>query len=581
MENFKPTVDAALNRLVTSEPRVPGVVAMATDRQRNIYEGAAGKRRLDRDADMTTDTVFAIFSTTKAITGTAALQLVEEGKLDLDAPAKNYAPDIGKLEVIEGFTESGEPKLRPPKRDVTTRMLLTHSAGMGYDFFNEKYNRLAQEKGQPSVITSSKKALMTPLLFDPGDRWEYGSNIDWCGQVIEGITGKRLGEVFKTRIFEPLGMRDSTFELTDALRQRTAGMHARNADGSLAPMDFELPSQPEVHMGGHGLYSTVGDYMRFIRMWLNDGAGEHGRVLKAETVQMAEKNHLGDKKVTMLPGVIPSLSNDAEFFPGLSKSWALTFMVNDEEAPTGRPAGALGWAGLANLFYWIDRKNGFGGFWATQILPFGRSRVVRRVYRVRNRAVQQLAAAEGGLKIRDSSTAALSGGRLRSVRPLAFDRIRVAVGDDPLTSTPVKLIGDLVPGPNAALSERIFRAAVLWSRVNIKSPGWSNFAVRAFSPLAGSSGVRDALDCQSPRSGAGRGRANVASRSFARTSAPFRREEGVQSGGVRRLHRPGRRRAHQFLPRSGRAVRRPRDHDDRGPRRPRRAPSSAAGVRRT
>ena len=370
MEDLKATTDTILNRVVTSNPRVPGVVAMVTDRQRNIYEGAAGKRRLDRDADMTTDTVFAIFSTTKAITGTAALQLVEEGKLDLDAPAKNYAPDIGKLQVIEGFSETGEPRLRAPKRDVTTRMLMLHTAGMGYDFFNETYNRLAQEKGQPSVITASKKALMTPLLFDPGDKWEYGSNMDWCGQVVEGIAGKRLGEVFKTRIFEPLGMRDTTFELTDALRQRAAGMHARNADGSLTPMDFELPSQPEVHMGGHGLYSTVGDYMRFIRMWLNDGAGEHGRVLKAETVRMAERNHLGDKKVTMLPGVIPSLSNDAEFFPGLSKSWALTFMVNDEQAPTGRPAGALGWAGLANLFFWIDRKNGFGGFWATQILPF-------------------------------------------------------------------------------------------------------------------------------------------------------------------------------------------------------------------
>ena len=325
MEDLKATTDTILNRVVTSNPRVPGVVAMVTDRQRNIYEGAAGKRRLDRDADMTTDTVFAIFSTTKAITGTAALQLVEEGKLDLDAPAKNYAPDIGKLQVIEGFSETGEPRLRAPKRDVTTRMLMLHTAGMGYDFFNATYNRLAQEKGQPSVITASKKALMTPLLFDPGDKWEYGSNMDWCGQVVEGIAGKRLGEVFKTRIFEPLGMRDTTFELTDALRQRVAGMHARNADGSLTPMDFELPSQPEVHMGGHGLYSTVGDYMRFIRMWLNDGAGEHGRVLKAETVRMAERNHLGDKKVTMLPGVIPSLSNDAEFFPGLSKSWALDF----------------------------------------------------------------------------------------------------------------------------------------------------------------------------------------------------------------------------------------------------------------
>ena len=371
MEDFRKAADGVLNGVVTSSPRVPGVVAMATDRERNIYEGAAGKRRLDRDADMTTDTVFAIFSTTKPITGTAALQLVEEGKLDLDAPAKTYAPDIGKLQVIESFDTSGEPRLRAPKRDITTRMLLTHTAGMGYDFFNEKYNRLAQEKGQPSIITASKSALMTPLLFDPGERWEYGSNIDWCGQVIEGITGKRLGEVFKTRIFEPLGMRDTTFTLTDALRSRLADVHARNGDGSLAPMGFELPSPPELDMGGHGLYSAVGDYMRFIRMWLNDGAGERGRVLKAETVRMAEKNQLGDLKVTMLPGVIPSLSNDAEFFPGLSKSWALSFMVNDEEAPTGRPAGALGWAGLANLFYWIDRKNGFGGFWATQILPFG------------------------------------------------------------------------------------------------------------------------------------------------------------------------------------------------------------------
>ena len=368
---FTLAADAVLKGVVTSDPRVPGVVAMATDRKRNIYEGALGKRRLDQDADMTTDSVFAIFSTTKAITGTAVLQLVEDGKLDLDAPAKNYAPDIGTLQVIEGFDDSGNPKLRPPKRDITTRMLMLHTAGFGYDFFNEHYNRLANEKGQPSVITASKKALMTPLLFDPGERWEYGSNIDWCGQIIEGITGKRLGDICKERIFAPLGMNETSFTLTPAMRERLAGMHQRNADGSLTPLDFELPADPELHMGGHGLYATVGDYMRFIRMWLNDGNGENGRVLKAETVKMAVMNGLGDKKIKMLPGVIPSLSNDAEFFPGLSKSWAFTFMVNDDEAPTGRPAGALGWAGLANLFYWIDRQNGFGGFWATQILPFG------------------------------------------------------------------------------------------------------------------------------------------------------------------------------------------------------------------
>jgi methyl acetate hydrolase len=369
--NFSAAADAVLDGVVTSAPRVPGVVAMVTDRHRNIYEGAAGKRRLDEPADMTTDSIFAIFSTTKAITGTAVLQLVEEGKLDLDAPARRYAPEIGKLQVIEGFAANGEPILRAPKWDITTRMLMVHTSGLSYDFINHTYNRLAQERGQPSVITASKACLMTPLLFDPGERWEYGTNLDWCGQIVEAITGSRLGDVFKTRIFEPLGMHDTTFELTDAMRKKLAGIHARNADGSLTPMDFELPAEPEVHMGGHGLYGTIGDYMRFIRMWLNDGMGEHGRALKAETVRMAEKNHLGESKVTPITGVIPSLCNDAEFFPGQSKSWALTFMINDEEAPTGRPAGALGWAGLANLFYWIDRRNGFGGFWATQILPFG------------------------------------------------------------------------------------------------------------------------------------------------------------------------------------------------------------------
>ena len=370
MDNFKAAADAILKRIVASNPRVPGVVAMATDRRGNFYEGAAGQRAMG-GADMTTDSVFAIFSTTKAITGMAVLQAVEEGKLDLDAPAKNYAPDIGKLQVIEGFDGAGKPRLRAPRRDITTRMLMLHTAGFAYEFSNETYYRLAQEHGQPGVITGSKVSIMTPLLFDPGERWEYGSNIDWCGQVVESVRGKRLGEVCQERIFEPLGMKDTGFALSASMRARLADVHARGADGSLAPMDFMLPQEPEIHMGGHGLYATVGDYMRFIRAWLNDGAGENGRVLKAETVRMAVKNGLGDKKIKMLPGVDRALLNDAEFFPGLSKSWALTFMVNDVEAPTGRPAGAIGWAGLGNLFYWIDRQNGVGGYWATQILPFG------------------------------------------------------------------------------------------------------------------------------------------------------------------------------------------------------------------
>ena len=372
VQSIKTAADAVLSKAVNSTPGVPGVVAVATDRNANIYEGAFGVRQAGANVAMTADSVFAIFSTTKAITGTACLQLVEDGKLDLDAPAKTYAPEIGKLEVIDGFDDAGKPKLRAPKRDITTRMLLLHTAGFGYDFFNETYNRLAQDHKQPSVVTASHASIRTPLLFDPGERWEYGSNMDWAGQVVEGIAGKRLGEVMKERIFKPLGMEDTAFSMNESMRKRMVTMHQRDEKGQLTPLpDFTLPPEPEVHMGGHGLYSTVLDYAKFIRMWLNDGKGAGGRVLRQETVEMAAKNGLpGNMKIKGLPGVIPSLSNYAEFFPGMPKSWALTFMINDHDAPTGRPAGALAWAGLANLYFWIDRKNGVGGFWATQILPF-------------------------------------------------------------------------------------------------------------------------------------------------------------------------------------------------------------------
>lgn len=371
-QDLAAALDSVLAGVTTGPARVPGVVALVTDRDRDIYSGAAGERRLDGEP-MTEDTVFAIFSTTKAIAGTTALQCVEDGLLDLDAPAKEYAPAIGTLQVLEGFDADGSPRLRAPKSDVTTRQLMLHTAGFGYDFFNEMYRRMAEDHGQPSVVTGSRAAIETPLLFDPGTKWEYGANIDWVGQVVEGIRGKRLGQVMRDRIFDPLDMQDIAFTRTDAMKARTATIHARGADNALTPMDgFALPDNPEVDMGGHGLYGTVPEYMKFIRMWLNDGNGPRGRVLKPETVDWAVKGALvPPQKVTMLPGVIPSLSNDAEFFPGVGKDWSYTFMVNTEAAPTGRPAGAIGWAGLANCFYWIDRAAGVGGYWATQILPFG------------------------------------------------------------------------------------------------------------------------------------------------------------------------------------------------------------------
>ncbi|MBV7565919.1 serine hydrolase [Pseudomonas sp. PDM27] len=368
---FTSSLNHLLESVTTGHQRVPGVVAAITGRDGLLYEGASGQRMSGQAGAMTTDSVFAMYSTTKAITATAVLQLVEEGRLDLDAPASTYVPMIGELKVLEGFDSDGTPRLRAPKKHITTRMLLLHTAGFGYEFFNENYNRLVQEQGQPSVIGGSLAALKTPLLFEPGEQWEYGSGLDWAGLVVEAITGKRLGDVMRQRIFEPLGMTDTGFTMTPSMLQRRAGLHQREEDGSLTAIEDSIVSQePEVHMGGHGLFSTVKDYCLFIRAWLNDGQGDHGRILRPETIRFAEKNGLEHLKVKALPGVIPSISHTAEFFPGMSKSWALSFMINEQDAPTGRPAGSLAWAGLANLYYWIDRKNGIGGFWATQILPF-------------------------------------------------------------------------------------------------------------------------------------------------------------------------------------------------------------------
>ncbi|MHC3003842.1 methyl acetate hydrolase AcmB [Gordonia sp. GN26] len=360
-----------LRERTTGEPRVPGVVAGVTTDQRTAYLEAVGLRAADADHSMTTDSVFALFSMTKAITATVALQLVGEKRLDLHAPASEYAPAIAGLEVIEGFDDDGNPRLRPPASAVTTHQLLTHTAGFGYSFFNETYRRLETEHRQPPISESTHAALRTPLLFDPGTAWEYGSNIDWVGQVIEGITGRRLGDVMSDRVLSPLGMSDTAFTLSGDTRHRRAIMHHRHDDTLIADHRWERTRDPEVHMGGQGLYSTVPDYLRFLRMWLRDGESDSGdQVLRPEIVELALRNHIGDLKVKKLPGVMPELSNDAEFFPGTTKSWSYAFMINDVDVPTGRPAGCQSWAGLGNLYCWIDPIDKIGGVWATQILPF-------------------------------------------------------------------------------------------------------------------------------------------------------------------------------------------------------------------
>lgn len=349
--------------------RVPGVVAMATNREGTIYEGAFGERTIGSGVAMTTDTVGWIASMTKAITSVCAVQLVERGQLDLDAPAAKVVPQIAELQVLAGFDGNGNPQLRAPKRPITLRHLLTHSAGCSYEIWNPDMQKVQAALGIPGVIECKTKAKMLPLVADPGERWEYGLGIDWAGQMVETVSGLKLGQFMQQNLFGPLGMSSTGFRISPDMRSRLAGVHLRGADGQLAPFPFEITQEPEFEMGGGGLYGTVGDYLKFVRMILNGGQLGGERVLKPETVQSLGLNHMGTNRVTNLKAAIP-LTNDAEFFPGVQKSWSLAFQINHEPVFTGRPAGGLMWAGLANSFYWIDPATGVGGVYLTQIFPF-------------------------------------------------------------------------------------------------------------------------------------------------------------------------------------------------------------------
>ncbi len=325
---------------------------------------------------MTPDSVVWIASMTKALTTTAALQLVEQGKLNLDTPACDVLPQLGKAQVLTGFDAAGQPVTRAPKRPITLRHLLTHTSGFGHETWSADVQQVQAAWGLPRIGSGRKAALRVPLLFDPGTRWQYGIGVDWTGPLIEAASGQALGAYLHDHVLAPLGMDSTAFHLTPELRSRLAKVHQRDPDGSLRAIDFEVVQDPEFELGGGGLYSTARDYLKFVRTILNGGTLDGTRVLRGATVRDMARNQIGELHVQALRTALPAMSNDAEFLPGIDKKWGLGFQVNESGTPTGRPGGALMWAGLANTFYWIDPLNGVGGVVLTQILPFADQKAV-------------------------------------------------------------------------------------------------------------------------------------------------------------------------------------------------------------
>lgn len=363
-------IDRALKYGVESG-KLAGVTAVAGTASDTFYSGAFGKRTIGEPQPMTLDSVFWIASMTKTATSIAAMQLIEQGKLSLHHPISNVLPELASPQVLEGFDESGKPLLRPVKRPITVHHLLTHTSGFSYPMFNADNVRYAQYAGTPDFAACKLAGLRMPLASDPGSAFVYGISSEWLGQAIERVSKMRLEEYFSEYIFKPAGMKDTGFILDENRLSRTVGMHARLPDGTLTHIPFIWDQHPEVYLGGAGLYSTAPDYLKLTQIFLSNGRLHGNRILKPESVRAMLTNQIGHLDVGPLKGVVPTLSNDVEFLPGITKKWSYGFMLNQEPAPTGRSAGSASWAGLSNCYFWIDPKKKVTGVIMMQVLPFG------------------------------------------------------------------------------------------------------------------------------------------------------------------------------------------------------------------
>jgi methyl acetate hydrolase len=369
-------IDAVLRRAAQAG-EVPGVVAVAATDKGVFYEGAFGTRDLANGPAMTPDTIFRLASMTKAVTSVAAMQLVEQGKLELEQPIGDVLPELAAPQVLEGFDDAGAPRLRLAKRSITLRHLLTHTAGFGYETWDADLVRYVKVSGTPSTSTGKLASLRLPLVFDPGERWEYGINIDWAGRAVEAVSGQPLEVYFRQHIFAPLGMNDTAYAISSAQQSRLARVHQRKPDESLEPVTPPDPPWREFWSGGGGLFSIGRDYLVFLQMLLNQGRFNGAQLLRPETVALMGRNQIGDINAGILKTAMPQRSNDVDFFPGIPCKWGFGYMINTQPGPNGRSADSLTWAGLFNTYYWLDPQKRVAGVILTQILPFADHKAVK------------------------------------------------------------------------------------------------------------------------------------------------------------------------------------------------------------
>jgi methyl acetate hydrolase len=352
-----------------AEAGVPGLVAAARLPDGERVEVAVGVRGVDNPAPMSTDTLFWMASCTKAMTSAAALQLVEDGLVGLDEPVGRWLPQLAAPKVLKGFDAAEKPILEPATQPITLRRLLTHTSGFAYPFCSALLARYQATVGQAAPRDEPSEAV---LVFEPGQGWQYGIGIDWADKLIAAVTGEGFDAYMRRRVFSPLGMDDSGFFLSDDQRGRLASMHARTPDGGLAPIPFGMPPTPYFGMGGGGLYSNPGQFLRFLDSMLGRGP----QLLNSAHIAALCASEIEGAEVGVLESAQANTSNTFDPFPDMAKAWTLGFVANLAQGPNGRAAGSLAWAGLSNCYYWIDRASGAAGVMCAQFLPFADPRAL-------------------------------------------------------------------------------------------------------------------------------------------------------------------------------------------------------------
>ena len=335
--------------------QISGAVTVVARRGRVAHFEARGLMDIEANAPMRKDAIFPIASMTKPVTGVAILMLVEEGKIRLADPVSRFVPEFREPKVAirrsDSAGEGGDIYTVPAEREVTVHDLITHTSGLGSGgAASEATSRIAPRDGTGTVADWAAALGAAPLDFQPGTRWAYSglAGIDTLGRIVEVASGLTFDEFLRQRIFEPLGMKDTAFNVPEDKKQRVVTLYRRTPDG------LELRAVPAwvatttLHGGGGGLWSTAEDYLQFAQMLVNGGELNGTRLLGSRTVALMASNHVGDlyEKAGRVGGS-----------PG--KGFGLTVdVVLDGVAARGdhRSTGSFGWGGAFGTTWWVDPK---------------------------------------------------------------------------------------------------------------------------------------------------------------------------------------------------------------------------------